>query len=154
MGLIVILVILVAALLMSPKATPDSAQLFALKRIQENLFLKLKATPADRIDYMSSMLNSRVEELDAVVKNKKYGEVLKASQRYYTLAGLMTDLIVANNLTAQSEAVKSQFRNHQSFLQKTYEYYPKNIPEDEEWKYIQDGVNYLKLYLDKLSQVK
>lgn len=154
LGLIIILVIAAVSLLLAPKATPDNTLLFGLKRYQENFFLKVKSDPASKIDYMNSMLNSRAEELDTVVKNKHYGQVLKASQRYYTLAGQMTQLIVDNNLTSQAGAAKNQFINHQSFLQKTYEYYPKNIPEDEEWKYIQDDINYLKIYLDKLSQVK
>lgn len=154
LGLIVILVVVVFSLLMAPKATPDSTLIFGLKRYQENLFLKLKKDPASKVDYMSSMLNSRAEELDTVVKNQHYGQVLKASLRYSTLAGRITETVIANNLTAQAANLKKQFINHQIFLQRTYEYYPKNIPENEEWKYILDDINYLKIYLDQLSKVK
>ena len=43
-----------------------------------------------------------------------------------------------------------KFNNHQEVLQKIYVIYPKNT-DNWEWKYIQDDINYLKLYLDKLS---
>lgn len=153
LGLIIILVIAAVSLLLSQNASPDSPPLFALKRVQENSFLQLKSDPRERIDYMSSLLNSRLEELQNVVKNKNYGYVLKASLRYSTLAGRITEAVVANNLTDKVEAVKSQFLQHQKILDTLYVAYPKNIPDNWEWKYIQDDFNYLKLYLDKLSKI-
>lgn len=135
-------------------ASPDMPPFFALKRVQENLFLKFKSNPGERVDYMSNLLNSRLEELQNVVKNKNYDYVLKASLRYSTLVGRITELIEANNLTDKVEAIKSQFLEHQKILDTLYVAYPKNIPDNVEWKYIQDDFNYLKLYLDQLKKVK
>ena len=153
LGLIILLVLLVGLLLLSQKATPDQQLLFGLKRVQEKAFLKLKTTPADRLDYMSSLLNSRLEELQNVVKNKNYDYVLSSSRRYFTLAGQITDLVVANNLTGKIQGLKEQFLNHKKVLNVIYVAYPKNT-ENVEYKYIKDDFNYLGLYLDKLEKVK
>ncbi|MDD5147489.1 MAG: DUF5667 domain-containing protein [Candidatus Daviesbacteria bacterium] len=154
LGLIILLGIFVLSLLLSMGASPDMPPFFALKRVQENLFLKFKSNPGERVDYMSNLLNSRLEELQNVVKNKNYDYVLKASLRYSTLVGRITELIEANNLTDKVEAIKSQFLEHQKILDTLYVAYPKNIPDNVEWKYIQDDFNYLKLYLDQLKKVK
>ncbi|MBU1000341.1 hypothetical protein KKE78_03030 [Patescibacteria group bacterium] len=154
LGLIVILALFVASLLLSLKATPDMQPFFALKRVQENLFLEFKSDPEKKVDYMSNILNSRLEELQSVVKNENYDHVLKASLRYSTLAGRITEIVVDNNLTDKIDRVKDQFLSHQKLLDALYVAYPKNIPDNEEHKYIQDDYNYLNLYLDQLEKVK
>ncbi len=154
LGLIIILAVIALSLLLSLKATPDMVPFFALKRVQEKAFLKIKSTPGDKVDYMSSLLDSRLEELQNVVKNKNYDYVLHSSLRYSSLAGQITDSVVTNNLTDKVEGVKTQFSNHRKLLDELYVAYPKNIRDNVEWKYIQDDFNYLKLYLDKLEKVK
>ncbi len=141
------------SLISSQDATPDNSYLFSLKRVQEKVFLKTISNPKDRVLYMKALLNKRIKELVAVVNNKQYRAVLKASQRYSTLAGQITDLIVANNLKDLADLTKLQFENHMPIIYKAYVIYPKNIPDNEEWKYILDDHNYLKIYLDKLSKI-
>lgn len=152
LGMIIILVLLAGSLLLSQKANPDQQLLFGLKRVQEKAFLKLKVTPRDRLDYMSGLLDTRLVELQNVVKNKNYDYVLRSSLRYSSLAGEITDLIVANNLTDKVEEIKTQFLNHQKLVDELYVAYPKNIPDNVEWKYIQDDFNYLGLYLEKIRK--
>ena len=103
---------------------------------------------------MSRLLDSRLEELQNVVKNKNYTYVLRSSLRYSSLAGEIADLVVTNNLTDKVPGIKQQFLNHQKLLDELYVAYPKNIPDNVEWKYIQDDFNYLGLYLDKLEEIK
>lgn len=152
--LIILLVLLAGSLLLSQKANPDQQLLFGLKRVQEKAFLKLKSTPGDKVDYMSNLLNSRLQEMQNIFNNKSYGYILPSSSRYSTLAGQITDLVIANNLTDKVEGIKNQFLSHQKILDVLYVAYPKNIPDNAEWKYIQDDFNYLGLYLDKLSKTK
>lgn len=153
LGLIIFLTIVVLSLLLSLRANPDMPPFFALKRIQEKAFLQFKSSAESRVDYMSSLLDSRLEELQNVVKNKNYDYVLRSSLRYSTLAGQITDLIVSNNLTDKIETARNQFLNHQKLLDTLYVAYPKNT-DNLEYKYIQDDFNYLKLYLDKLANIK
>lgn len=153
-GLIIILVGFALSLILSQKTAPNVPPLFSLKRVQEKVFLKLKSNPQERVDYMVFLLNNRLYELDAVVKAKNYNYVLSSASRYSTLAGQITDLVIANNLKDKVPFLKQTFENHQKVLNDLYVFYPKNIPNNVEWKYIQDDVNYLKIYLDKLSSVK
>lgn len=151
---IIILAVIVLSLLFSQKVNPDVPPLFAIKRIQEKIILKLKSTPEEKVNVMSNILDERLSELQAIVKNRSYGYVLLSSQRYYTLAGQITDLVIVSNLTDKVEPLKNKFQNQKKIVNEIYVAYPKNIPGNEEWKYIQDDFNYLNLYLDKLEKVK
>jgi len=144
---------LVGSLLLSVKVSPDMPPFFALKRGQEKVFLKLKSSSSDRVDYMSSLLETRLQELQSQVNNKSYGYILPSASRYSTLAGQITDLVAANNMVDKIDALKSQFERHKKVLDDVYIAYPKNT-DNVEYKYIQDDFNYLDLYLDKLSKVK
>ncbi len=150
---IVALVILVISLILSQTAAPDNYLLFSLKRGQETVFLKFKSTPSQKVDYMDGLLDERLSELQTVFNHKSYSSVLPAANRYFTLAGQITDLVVANKLTDKVPAIKQQFENHKKILNDLYVAYPKNNPDNVEYKYIQDDYNYLNLYLDKLSKI-
>lgn len=153
LGAIIILSFLAISILISQKAAPDAPLFFALKRAQEKVFLKFKSNPEARVDFMSNLLNSRLEELQDVFDHKSYDYILPAASRYSTLAGQITALVVANNMTDKVGAIKNQFLNHQKVIEKIYVAYPKNT-DNWEWKYIQDDFNYLGLYLDQLAKVK
>ncbi len=133
-------------------ADPSIAPLFALKRIQEKVFMKMKTTPTDRLEYMSLMLNSRLNELNSIVRGKNYDHVLYSSLRYSTLAGQMSEEVLTNNLNLRVDAVRKQFSDHLVILNDIYVFYPKNT-SNLEYKYIEDDINYLKIYLDKLSAI-
>lgn len=152
--LIIILAIFALGLIFSQKAKPDTPALFGLKRVQEKAYLSLKSNPEEKLDYMVFTLNNRLEELRNLVNNKSYNYVLPSSLRYSTLAGQITDYIALNNLKDKVEQVKQTFENHSKLLDNLYVIYPKNDPNNVEWKYIQDDYNYLKIYLDKLSKLK
>lgn len=147
------LIFLAVSLLLSQKANPDQKLLFGLKRVQEKAFLKTKTTPQAKVDYMSNLLEARLQEVQNVVNNKAYTYLLPTSNRYFTLAGQITDLIIANNLTDKIPSLKNQFLEHQKILYALYVAYPKNT-SNLEYKYIEDDINYLKLYLDKLETIK
>lgn len=151
--LIAALALFALSLILSQKANPSIPPLFSLKRIQEKVYLKLKSNPQERLDYMLYLLNNRLEELDGVVKGKKYQYVLPAASRYSTLAGEIAQLITTNNLTDMVTPIKNQFEEHKKRLNELYVLYPKNT-DNVEYKYIEDDINYLNIYLDQLSKVK
>jgi len=151
---IFVLIILSLTLVSSQSANPNDELIFGLKRVQEKAFLKTISDPRQRVEYMRTLLENRLKELTSVVVNKKYDFVLKSALRYSTLAGQITELIEANNLKDLTESTKMQFNEHYKKLESLYVFYPKNIPDNVEWKYIQDDYNYLKIYLDKLSKLK
>lgn len=149
LGAIFILTVLALSLLLSQNAAPDFPPFWSLKRIQEKVFLNFKTNPEQRTQYLSFLLDNRLDELSKVVKNKHYDHVLKASLRYSTTAGLITDLVISNNLTSYVEPIRQKFLNHQKVLNDLYVLYPKNT-DNLEYKYIEDDINYLNIYLDKL----
>lgn len=153
LGAIVLMAVMAISLLLSQISSPDSPLLFSLKRIQENAFLNLKSNPEERVDYMRSLLNTRLEELKSQVNRESYGYILPSASRYSTLAGQITDIVIQNNMKDQVNSIKDQFIAHQKILQEIYVIYPKNT-ENVEYKYIEDDINYLKIYLDKLAEVK
>lgn len=150
---IIFLSVIALSLLLSIKANPDFPTLFALKRVQEKVFLKFKSQPEARVDFMSNLLNSRLEELQNVFDHKSWDYILPAASRYSSLAGQITALVVANNLTGKVDIIKNQFLRHQKIIDAIYVAYPKNT-ENVEYKYVKDDYNYLGLYLDQLAKVK
>lgn len=154
MGLIIILIIFALSLILSQKANPDIPPLFTLKRLQEKAFFKLKSSPLSKGAYLESLLEVRLEELENLVDSRSYNYILSSSLRYSATAGELTNLVVSNNLKGEMDHLKNIFSKHQKRLLYLTDKYPKDIPGNEEWKYIQDDFNYLGLYLDQLSKVK
>lgn len=150
LGSIAVLVIIALSLILSQSASPDSSLLFGLKRVQEKAYLKLKNAPLDKLDYMSLLLDRRLTELDSQVRRQSYGYILPSAQRYSTLAGQITETIIDSNMKDKVGQTMEQFNNHLKVLQDIYVIYPKNT-DNVEYKYIEDDINYLKIYLDKLS---
>lgn len=150
---ILLLALLALSLSFSIKANPDFPTLFALKRVQEKIFLKFKSNPEARVDLMSNLLNSRLEELQNIFDHKSYDYILPAASRYSTLAGQITALLVANHLTDKADVIKNLFLNHQKIIEAIYVAYPKNT-DNVEYKYIKDDYNYLTLYLNQLASIR
>jgi hypothetical protein len=153
LGAIGALVVIVISLLMSQSANPDFPPLFSLKRIQEKAYLSLKTTPQSKVDYMRNLLNTRLEELSNQVNSESYDYILPSAQRYSTLAGQITELVISNNMKDEVKNIKEQFSDHLKTLNSIYVKYPKNT-DNKEYKYIEDDINYLKIYSDKLNSSK
>lgn len=152
LSLIAVLILIAASLILSQTATPDFPPLFSLKRIQEKAFMSLKSNPKERLNDMRSLLNTRLDELDKQVKAQSYSQILSSASRYSTLAGEITDFIITNNLEDQVPSTMEQFINHKKVLREIYVIYPKNT-DNVEYKYIEDDINYLDIYIDKLAAI-
>lgn len=151
--LVVLLAAAVISLIFSPNANPDFPPLWGLKRVQEKAFLGFKSTPSEKFDYMTHLLDIRLDELENITNNKSYNYLLRASLRYSTLAGEITELVINNNMVDQVQATKEQFRDHKKVLNDLYVKYPKNT-DNVEYKYLEDDINYLNIYLQKLDEMK
>lgn len=151
--LIVVLALGAFSLILTRYVNPNFTPLFGLKRLQEKTFLNFQTSPEAKVKYMSFLLELRVGEIKYLVDNKNYNFLLDASLRYSTLAGEITDLIISNNLKSQLEPVKNQFLYHKEILNGLYIKYPKNT-DNVEYKYLEDDMNYLDIYLNKLAKLK
>lgn len=153
LGLIVFMAVFAISLLFAQSASPDAVPFFALKRVQEKVFLNFKSSPKEKVGYMRGLLNNRLEELKSQVNRESYGYILPSALRYSTLAGQITEMVLGNDMNDQIPSIKDQFNNHTKILNEIYVIYPKNT-ENMEYKYIEDDINYLKIYLDKLNDIK
>lgn len=152
-GLVIIVLVFAVALIASQNANPNNPPVFGLKRVQEKAFLSLKTNPRDKVEYLSSLLNLRLKEFENLINNGSFSYLWSSSIRHSTFAGQITEIITTNNLTDMVKSAKLQFEDHKNRLNALYVAYPKNT-DNLEWKYILDAINYLNIYLDKLSQVK
>ena len=50
------------------------------------------------------------------------------------MAGQITEQIITNNFKDEVQPTIDQFTAHQKVLMNLYEIYPKNIPDNEDWK--------------------
>lgn len=149
MGLIAILFVLAVALFLSNYVTPDYGVIYKLKRLQENVFLKIKSSPAKKVDYESFILDNRLSELKYLVENQKIGYLLSSSLRYSATAGKLTDIIKQNYVFNKIPIIQAKFKEHQGVIEGLVALCQKN--DNTECKYIQDGANYLKIYSNDLS---
>jgi len=135
----------------SSSATPDSPLLFQMRRLQEKLFLKLKSSPEEKYNFQYNLLKARFEEVIKLTENKRYGIILPSTQRYFTTAGELTDLVVQNNMKSQAADLIKTLGLHLNKLTQLIEDYRKDL--NTEWKFLEDDRNYILIYQDKLSQL-
>lgn len=147
-GAIALLIVLAVSLFLSNYVTPDYRMIFGLKRFQENIFLKIKATPTQKVDYESAILDERLSELKYLVENQKTGYLLTSSLRYSATAGKLTEIIKQNYVFDKIPLIQAKFKSHQEIIAGLVTLCQKN--DNTECKYIKDDVNYLKLYSDRL----
>lgn len=148
---LVFITVVVLVLLGAHWSNPGNEQLYKVKRFEEKLFLAAHFTPQQKADYYSLLLDRRLEELVLVADSKDSSHVWQTASRYSSTAGEATDLIVGNNLEDKAGALQEQFRSHQPKLQELLQRYPR--VKDGDWKFIEDDVNYLDLYIIRLSAV-
>lgn len=148
---LVCITVVVLVLLVAHWSNPGNEQLYKVKRFEEKLFLAVHSTPQQKADYYSLLLDRRLEELIFVVDSKDFSHVWQTASRYSSTAGEATDLIVRYNLEDKAEALQEQLRSHQPKLQELLQHY--SLKEDGDWKFIEDDVNYLDLYIIRLSAV-
>lgn len=149
-SLLLSLGIVLVIILLSSGANPDSPELYKVKRIQEKVFFIIQPTPARKAAYYRALLNIRAQELENLVKSKSYNYIVTSSLRYSATAGNLTELIKQNNLSDQKAPTIEEFKTHQRFFESLVSGYPTD--DNEEWKYIQDDVNYLAIYTGFLRE--
>ncbi|OGC47742.1 hypothetical protein A2886_01815 [candidate division WWE3 bacterium RIFCSPHIGHO2_01_FULL_42_13] len=143
-GLLIVLGSSIILLLLSPQTNPDFPELYKVKRLQEKIFFTLQSTPLRKVVYYRTLLNTRVQELQNLVKNRNYDYILSSSLRYSTTAGNLTELILQNDLSDQIPPTLEQFKSHQEIFRFLLIDYPTE--DNDSWKYLQDDINYLTIY--------
>ena len=144
-----VLLILTVSLVFSDQALPNNVELFMVKRLQEKVFMAVKKSPIDKINYYNILLDKRLGEFVSLVENKEYDYFYTASLRYATTAGMFTQIIKTENFKNLDYQTRNKFKDHQQKIQNLYNSCLSQ--EDDRCKYVQDAYNYLAIYLDQLS---
>lgn len=127
---------------------PDSVSKYNFKRLGEKALLLLNFTSSRKIKYMGKLLEERLLELEYVAETKNIAHIEKTSQRYETTAGQLTELIVTKLSRSDAGKVKDRFEKHKEILKFSQSQYKQ---DSSEWRFIQNDINSLKIYSDKLS---
>ncbi len=129
-------------------ANPDSQNFYNLKRLIEKTELSVKTTPRGKLDFLFRLQEKRLAELKYIVMNGESRHVLKASLRFSTTTGQITELIIENGFTDEAQKAKEKFESQLLIINDLIQNYPK---DDGEVKFVVDDRNYLIIYIDLLS---
>lgn len=131
------------------KVNPDNTFPYAIKRIREKISLKFFSFSKNKkADYLESLSATRLAELKYVVDKKNMADFEVATKRYYTAAGDYSNFITKNNLGDKKEEAKRFLSSNIPLLKKLRDSFDYRTAE---WRFMQDDVNYVKLYLQNLQ---
>ena len=127
---------------------PDSFYAYNGKRLWEKIVLLTKFSPTSKVKYMQKLLNERELELEYIIETKNSAHIEKTSQRYETTAGQLAEFIIKRSLKRSVGTTKDKFDKHTVILN----YFKNEFSQDTaEWRFVQNDINSLKIYSDKLS---
>ncbi len=140
------LLLIGGGLFIAQGAMPDSP-FYVLKRFEEKLIMSFRLKSADKISYGLTLLKRRLQEIDYVTGKKEYDLFSSTSLRYSTQAGDITQLVSDFNFEPRKEILDT-FQNDQVKIKDIL----SRKDDKEDWKYIEDSINYLTIYLNKLAK--
>lgn len=146
-GLLIVIAYLLYA---STTAIPEAKLLYDVKRGQEKLFLATKSSPESRANYLMTLLDNRSEEIRQLVETERSDFLWSESLRYASHLGELTDLINTYQLTEVKEELKIKLDTHKELLKSLVDKIP-TFDGREDYKFLQDTVNYIDLNLEKIK---
>lgn len=147
--LILALVILGAAVLISPKSNPAYTNLYRFKRIREKISLAFQLTPKSKARYYRYQLDLRLTELNQLLNQKDYDMIRYSSLRYSTTARDLTERITRHNLADEIAPTVKLLKQHLAIFEDLLSRYPPNF--DNELEPLRDAYYCLHIYLNQLS---
>lgn len=118
---------------------------YPIKRIWEKFLLIVSFPAKNKTNYEISLLETRLSELNNVVKNKELSELQQSSQRFSYHAGILVDHIISNNQDKQ--IIESKFKSYIELLDQLRDKYPAN---SSFWLLIQQDIDSLNILMNKL----
>ncbi len=132
------------------KVNPGGDYQYIIKRFKEKFILLVLSTSTNKkLDFYYKLVDVRLSELKYVVEKKDIANFQTASQRYSATAGEATDLVLKKGTKENKEKLIGKFESHVPVLTKLQEPY---IPDNSEWRFLQDNVNSLRSYISRLSE--
>lgn len=121
---------------------------YLLKRIGEKISMFFAFSNERKIQNYKKLVNVRLSELKFVIENKEMAYFEKSTQRYFTTAGQLTELLISASIGSEFTPVKEELLSHIPVLTKLRDTYD---PGTAEWRFVEDDINYIKGYINNLS---
>lgn len=122
---------------------------YPAKRLWEKIRERLNFNNEVKYGYYKSLSEFRMSELGFVVKNKRLGEVERASQRFAFYAGTLTEHLMKYGTKGQKDEIRSKFKSFVTPLDELRDNFPAN---SSFWMLVQHDINSLKEYSEKLAK--
>jgi len=141
-------VFMILVLMFFAKDSKPDESMYKVRRLQEKMTVFTKISPQEKVEYYLSLLDKRFMEMQYVYDKKLDYFAVSTSLRYSATAGEIVEIIKKNNLSAMIPEVRENFENHKTGIKNILDSYPYT---NEKWKFFQDALNYLDLYLGQLE---
>ncbi len=129
---------------------PSPSYGYSFKRLKEKITLIiLSPFPSKKSDYYMDLMKVRLAEFKYVVDKKDISNLQTTSERYFTTAGELTDLILKNKLEAKKGNAVMLFEDHVKVaaeLEKSYS------DDTAQWRLIRYTSDNLQTYLSELKK--
>lgn len=120
---------------------------YGVKRFKEKFFLVAAFSKNKKADYYLKLIDARLAELKYTIENKDMANFESSTQRYFTTVGQYVEHLTAKKVSYDKKAIEKRFSAHVPVLEKLRDSFASDTAE---WRFVQDDINYLKGYLDRL----
>lgn len=128
---------------------PSDGFKYLIKRVKEKIALKFTFSKKKKEGYMLVLVKRRMAELAKIASENDVSNIEKASQRYFTTAGELTNLLEAN----PDDDLKKQTLETFSAHTKIHRQLQTNFEDTRaQWRFLKHNIDYLKIYSDKLNE--
>lgn len=132
------------------KVNPQDGGSYALKRLKEKAMLALLSlSKKKKAGYYNKLVGNRLAELKFIVDKKDMANFESATTRYFATAGQFVNFLVRKNLTEEKSKAHELLASHIPLLESLRDTYN---PTTAEWRFMQDDVNYVKMYINQLQE--
>lgn len=132
------------------KVNPKDGGSYALKRLKEKAILALLSFSKQRkTDYYNKLVGNRLAELKYVVDKKDMANFENATTRYFATVGQFVNFLVRKSLTEEKNKAHELLVSHIPLLESLRDTYD---PTTAEWRFMQDDINYVRMYTDQLQE--
>lgn len=120
---------------------------YPFKRLIEKGRERLVFSRDSKKSFYTSLLKTRLAELNFVVNNKMLSEIQSSSERFAYQAGILSEELIKQNNTSGKENLIKEFDTYSKFLDTLRDKYPAN---SSFWMLIQHDINTLKILSESL----
>lgn len=128
---------------------PPNGSPYLFKRIREKISIFFAFSNKSKVQVYKKLVNVRLAELKYVIEKKEMGYFEQTTKRYFTTVGQLTEFLILSRLEDEFIPVKDELLSHLPVLIKLRDTYDSSTAE---WRFVEDDVNYVKGYINDLSE--